>query len=120
MPIKITKGFQWSPNGYDVATVDAGEYDTLPDRVSEIAAQLGVVDEVVAPPFNAPTVDVPQVHSDGVGAVAGSGQPSSEGPEASAQTTEATQFAAAPAAGEAASEAKQGRRRGRGAEAANG
>lgn len=43
MPIKIIKAFQWSPNGYDVATVDAGEYESLPKRAGEIAAQIGAL-----------------------------------------------------------------------------
>ncbi|QKQ51065.1 hypothetical protein [Achromobacter denitrificans] len=44
MSIKITKAFQWSPNGYDVATVDVGEYESLPERAGEIAAQIGALD----------------------------------------------------------------------------
>lgn len=44
MPIKIIKAFQWSPNGYDVATVDAGEHETLPARAAEIAAQMGAIE----------------------------------------------------------------------------
>lgn len=43
MPIKITKAFQWSPNGYDVETVEAGEYESLPERAGEIAAQIGAL-----------------------------------------------------------------------------
>ncbi|MCW3151944.1 hypothetical protein N8H69_05315 [Achromobacter spanius] len=43
MPIKIIKAFLWSPNGYDVATVEAGEYESLPVRAGEIAAQVGAL-----------------------------------------------------------------------------
>ena len=43
--ITIKKSFQWSPNGYDVKTIDAGEHETLPDRAVEIASQLGLLEK---------------------------------------------------------------------------
>lgn len=58
MPIKITKAFQWSPNGYEVTTVEAGEYESLPDRASEIALQLGVVGEHQEAPATPPVAAV--------------------------------------------------------------
>lgn len=61
MPVKITKTFQWSPNGYDVATVDAGEYESLPDRASEIAVQLGAVEGEAVQPSTTPVVGAPEV-----------------------------------------------------------
>ncbi|WP_448216284.1 hypothetical protein [Endozoicomonas sp. 2B-B] len=41
--ITITKSFKWSPNGYDVETVAAGEHEELPERAQLIAKELGVL-----------------------------------------------------------------------------
>jgi len=41
--IKLTRALKWSPDGMRVETVEAGEYDQLPDRAVEIAAQLGIL-----------------------------------------------------------------------------
>lgn len=119
MPIKITKAFQWSPNGYDIATVDAGEYESLPDRASQIAVQLGAVEEGAAPPSTSPVVIVPQVPAEGLVQVAGGEQPSGDGAVIVAPTAEATQGTVV-AAGVDAPEVKAGRRRNRAAEPANG
>lgn len=95
MPIKIIKAFQWSPNGYDVATVDAGEHETLPQRAAEIAAQMGAIDLAgdatggttsPASPVQAPAVSEPAADeatesgfavedSDGSAPVAGQDKP---------------------------------------------
>ncbi|AMO58118.1 hypothetical protein GZ77_20500 [Endozoicomonas montiporae] len=37
----ITKSFNWSPNGYDIETIEAGDHETLPDRAVVIAGELG-------------------------------------------------------------------------------
>ncbi|MFY3603277.1 hypothetical protein ACOTHZ_11165 [Achromobacter xylosoxidans] len=71
MPIKITKAFQWSPNGYEVTTVEAGEYESLPDRASEIALQLGVLGEQEEAPATTPVAVVataaPDITQNGTG-----------------------------------------------------
>lgn len=40
----IKKSFKWSPNGYDVETVEAGEHEELPEKVVEIAKELDVLE----------------------------------------------------------------------------
>ena len=43
--ITISKKFAWSPNGYEVETVPAGAYETLPERAVAIAHELGLVED---------------------------------------------------------------------------
>lgn len=117
MPIKVTKAFQWSPNGYDVATVEAGDYETLPERASEIAVQLGAMEEDAAPLSPASTGSVPQVSAEGQGA--GNEQPVVESAMVTTQTSETPQGAATDGGGEVP-EVKAGRRRNRSSEPANG
>lgn len=113
MPVKITRAFQWSPNGYDVATVEAGEHESLPDRAFQIAAQLGVVGEGAAPPAPAPVGGVPPAVPDVQGQAPVAEQPSGEGSGVALPTTQVTETAPA-------TEAKPGRRRNRAAESPNG
>jgi hypothetical protein len=113
MPVKITRAFQWSPNGYDVATVEAGEHESLPDRAFQIAAQLGAVGEGAAPPVPAPVGGVTLAVPDVQGQASVAEQPSGERSGVALPTTQATETA--PAA-----EAKPGRRRNRAPESQNG
>ncbi|AZY50094.1 hypothetical protein C0J09_13880 [Bordetella avium] len=119
MPIKVTKAFQWSPNGYDVATVDAGEYETLPERASEIAVQLGAMAVDAAPLEPAAAGGVPQLPGEGGGQELGSEQPVVESAEATPQTSEPSQGAVIKGGAEVP-EVKAGRRRNRSSEPANG
>lgn len=117
MPIKVTKEFQWSPNGYDVATVDAGDYETLPERASEIAVQLGAMAVDAAPLSPATAGGVPQLP--GEGQELGSEQPVVESAEVTPQTSEPSQGAVIEGGAEVP-EVKAGRRRNRSSEPANG
>ncbi len=119
MPIKITKAFQWSPNGYDVATIESGEYESLPERASEIAVQLGALAEEAAAPSPASDGSAPQVPAEGQGQVANNEQPGGESAVVATQTSETTRGAFI-AGGADAPEAKAGRRRNRTSEPANG
>jgi hypothetical protein len=113
MPIKIMKAFQWSPNGYDVATVEAGEHESLPDRASQIAAQLGAVGEGAAPPAPAPVGGVPPAVPDVQGQAPATEQSSGEGSGVALPTTQVTETTPA-------TKAKPGRRRSRASESQNG
>ncbi|MGE8449096.1 MAG: hypothetical protein ACN6OP_00450 [Pseudomonadales bacterium] len=104
MPIKIHKPFQWSPNGYDIATVEAGDYETLPERAAQIAVQLGATEEVEG----MPSTSAPSGAATGLAAAA-SGQ---EAGQANSPAVEDQ--------GQAAPQGKNSRRRSRAAEATNG
>ena len=41
----VTKAFKYSPNGYTVETVPAGEHESLPEQAVEIGKVLGVLVE---------------------------------------------------------------------------
>lgn len=42
MPV-LKQCLKWSPDGCRVETIQAGEYEELPSRAIEIAAQLGIL-----------------------------------------------------------------------------
>lgn len=42
MPV-LKQSLKWSPDGCRVETIQAGEYEELPSRAIEIAAQLGIL-----------------------------------------------------------------------------
>lgn len=42
MPV-LKQSLKWSPDGCHVETIPAGEYEELPARAIEIAAQLGIL-----------------------------------------------------------------------------
>ncbi len=46
MSFIIAAAFSWSPNGFDIEEVEAGEHEELPERAIEIAESLGVLNEV--------------------------------------------------------------------------
>lgn len=119
MPIKVTKAFQWSPNGYDVASVDAGEYESLPERASRIAVQLGALAEEAAPPSPASAGSVPQLPAEGQGQVAPAGQATAEGAGGSTPASEPPQSAVIEGGAEVP-KAKARRRGNRSSEPANG
>lgn len=119
MPIKVTKAFQWSPNGYDVATIDAGEYESLPERASEIAVQLGALAKEAAPPFPAAAGGVPQLPPEGKGQIAANEQPSVESNGVTTQTSDTSQGAVNEGGAEVP-KVNAVRRRNRSSEPANG
>ncbi|CAB3647649.1 hypothetical protein LMG26696_02623 [Achromobacter pulmonis] len=102
MPIKITKAFQWSPNGYDVTTVEIGEHESLPDRAAEIALQLGVVGEQEQTPATPPVAVVATAAPES--AQNGAGSEPSQVPSAASEGAATDQ-----------TEGKSGRRRNRAA-----
>lgn len=117
MPIKVTKAFQWSPNGYDVASVDAGEYESLPERASRIAVQLGALEGEAAPPSPASAGSVPQLPAEGQ--VAPAGPAGVEGAGGSTPTSEPPQSAVIEGGAEVA-KVKARRRGNRSSEPVNG
>ncbi|HDR2642817.1 TPA: hypothetical protein QCI68_001291 [Enterobacter asburiae] len=50
MPV-LNKDLKWSPDGIQVRTITAGEYEfsSLPDRALEVAAQMGILDGTEQP-----------------------------------------------------------------------
>ena len=46
--ITIKESFNWSPNGYDIETIEAGDHDELPDRAVAIAGELDLLADVEA------------------------------------------------------------------------
>ncbi|HAT4609368.1 hypothetical protein [Citrobacter freundii] len=42
MPV-LKQSLKWSPDGCRVETIQAGDYEELPSRAIEIAAQLGIL-----------------------------------------------------------------------------
>lgn len=55
MPV-LNKDLKWSPDGIQVRTVTAGEYEfgSLPDRALEVAAQMGILDGTEQPEIETP------------------------------------------------------------------
>ncbi|EAY1180462.1 hypothetical protein LL626_000673 [Salmonella enterica] len=52
----LKKDLKWSPDGIQVRNIPAGEYETgsLPERVIEVATQIGIIDGAGLPKTDTP------------------------------------------------------------------